>query len=98
MPLGLRKLNKKTFPTWGATPPEIPPGYEFLPGADSLVSPLDMPDAPVLLALDCGAIDRLGEHLIDDVKRAVVTINVDHHPGNDEFGDLNIVVPTAFGW
>jgi phosphoesterase RecJ-like protein len=93
--LGLRSLNKKTFPTWGATPPEIPPGYEFLPGADSVVSPEDVPDAPVFLALDCGAIDRLGDHLVDDAKRAPVTINIDHHPGNDEFGDLNVVVPTA---
>jgi bifunctional oligoribonuclease and PAP phosphatase NrnA len=93
--LGLMKLNKKTFPTWGATPPEIPPGYEFLPGSDELVSPEEVPEPSVFLALDCGAIDRLGEHLIDDAKRAPVTINIDHHPGNDDFGDLNVVVPTA---
>jgi phosphoesterase RecJ-like protein len=93
--LGLRKLGKKTFPTWGASLPEIPPGYEFLPGADSLVAPGDVPDAPVFLAVDCGAIDRLGELLVGDAKRADVTINIDHHPGNDDFGDLNIVVPTA---
>jgi phosphoesterase RecJ-like protein len=93
--LGLRKLNKKTFPTWGATPPEVPPGYEFLPGVDTLVHPEELPDAEVFLALDCGAVHRLGELLVDDAERAVVTINVDHHPGNDEFGTLNIVVPTA---
>ncbi|MGH2753439.1 MAG: DHH family phosphoesterase [Actinomycetota bacterium] len=93
--LGLRTLEKKTFPTWGATPPEIPPGYEFLPGADSLVHPEEVPDNPVFLAVDCGAIDRLGENLVDAARRAPTTINVDHHPGNDEFGDLNVVVPTA---
>jgi len=32
---------------------------------------------------------------VDDAERAAVTINIDHHPGNDEFGTLNIVVPTA---
>ena len=93
--LGLRTLDKKTFPTWGATPPELPPGYEFLPGADSLVHPEEIPDNPVFLALDCGAVDRLGDHLLDAARTAPTTINVDHHPGNDEFGDLNIVVPTA---
>ncbi len=92
--LALRKLGKTTSPSWGETPAAIPPAYTFLPGGDHLVQPSEMPKDGVFLALDCGGRDRLGEleHLVDS---AGVVINVDHHPGNDNFGAHNIVVTTA---
>jgi phosphoesterase RecJ-like protein len=92
--LGLRKLGKKTFPTWAATPPAMPPGYSFMPGAADLVAPVDIPATKVFWALDCGAGDRLGT-LEGAARRAETLINLDHHPGNDEFGTINVVVPTA---
>ena len=92
--LGLRKLGKKTFPTWGASPAALPPNYSFLPGGDSIVQPDDVPEVDVFLALDCGAGDRVG--IVEArAKAAPILINVDHHPGNDMFGTLNIVVTTA---
>lgn len=93
--LGLRKLGAVTHPTWTATPPEFPYGYRFLPGADTLVAPDEVPETDVFLALDCGARDRLGELLDPAVAAATTVINIDHHPNNDEFGDLNVVVTTA---
>lgn len=92
--LGLQKLGKETFPSWAATPPSIPPGYTFLPGAADLVSPVDIPETKTFWALDCGAGDRLGT-LEAAARRAEVLINLDHHPGNDEFGTINVVVTTA---
>ena len=92
--LGLRKLGKKTYPTWGATPASAPFGYSFLPGMDDLVQPHDLPDADVFLALDCAAADRLGD-LEDRARSSDCVINIDHHPGNDNFGHLNIVVADA---
>ncbi|HEX2051489.1 MAG TPA: bifunctional oligoribonuclease/PAP phosphatase NrnA [Actinomycetota bacterium] len=92
--VALRARGAKTWPTWGARPVAVPPAYEFLPGVDDLVQPDDAPDAPVWLALDCGAGDRLGE-LEGRARRAPCVVNVDHHPGNDHFGTLNVVVPTA---
>ena len=92
--LGLRSLGKKTYPTWGTTPIDVPFSYSFLPGIDSLVAPGDLPTTPVFLALDCAARDRLGEL----EKRAFGSehvVNIDHHAGNDAFGTLNVVVPTA---
>lgn len=91
---GLRKLGARTYPSWGTTPVEMPPAYAFLPGAETLVQPDDVPDTPVFIALDCGAADRLGA-LEDKAKAAPVLINVDHHPGNGNFGTHNVVVTGA---
>ena len=92
--LGLKQLGKEVYPSWGAAPSEIPFSYSFLPGTDLLVQVADLPDAEVFLALDCGAGHRLGS-LEKRAAAAPMTINVDHHPGNDNFGELNVVVPTV---
>lgn len=92
--LGLRKLGKKTYPTWGAEKVEPPPNYAFLPAIDTLCNPGELPASDTLLALDCGAGDRLAD-LQDRAKKTKTVINVDHHPGNDDFGRFNIVVPSA---
>ena len=92
--LGLRKLGKRTYPSWGTSPLSVPPNYGFLPNVDEFVQPADVPDSDVWLVVDCGAADRLGE-LEARVSGAQHVINVDHHSGNTEFGDLNLVVTTA---
>lgn len=92
--MGLRKLGARTWPSWGTDPVVMPPAYAFLPGADSLVQPGGVPDAPVFVALDCGAADRLGD-LEAKAKAAPVLVNVDHHPGNEGFGTHNVVVTHA---
>ena len=92
--LGLTRLGKKAYPTWGDVPVQVPFAYRFLPGSEMLVQPHDVPTDAVFLALDCGAGDRLGE-LEKAACAARNLINVDHHPGNDDFGTLNIVVTSA---
>ena len=89
--IGLQRLGKKTYASWGAAPAAIPFSYQFLPGADSVVQPDDVPETDVFLAVDCGAGDRLGS-LETRARAAKVSINIDHHPGNDDFGTYNIVV------
>ena len=92
--LGLQKLGKKTFTSWGTKPLEPLVTFGVLAGVDSIVQPDDVPVTDTFLALDCGAGDRLGE-LEPLARKAEVLINVDHHPGNDDFGTINLVVPTA---
>jgi phosphoesterase RecJ-like protein len=94
--LGLSRLGKNVQATWGTSPAQVPLSYRFLPGADSIVSPdvIASGDNTVLLALDCGAASRLGD-LEPLLKTVSPVINIDHHPGNDEFGTLNIVVTDA---
>lgn len=92
--LGLEQLGKEVYPSFGTGPAEVPFSYAFLPGSDLLVQPGDVPEAEVFLALDCGAGHRLAS-LEKIAEAAGTTINVDHHPGNDNFGRLNIVVTTV---
>ncbi|CAN5633925.1 bifunctional oligoribonuclease/PAP phosphatase NrnA [soil metagenome] len=92
--LALRKLSKKTYPSWDEEPFGLPAVYAFLPGAEALVDPADVPETDTFLALDCGAADRLGA-IEPRARRSRHVINVDHHPGNDNFGTHNIVVTSA---
>ena len=92
--LGLQKLGKKTYTSWGTKPLEPLTTFGFLTGVDAIVQPDEVPETDTFLALDCGAGDRLGE-LEMLARKAPTLINVDHHPGNDDFGTINIVVPSA---
>lgn len=94
MALGLKQLGKEVHPTWGTPKLELPPSYAFLPGAELLVAPDDLPDGGAFVALDCGAAHRLGS-LENRARGAAVSFNIDHHPGNDAFATYNIVVPTV---
>jgi len=92
--LGLAKLGKVTHASWGETPAEVPAALCFLPGRELLVQPSELPAADTFLALDCGAASRLGT-LEAACLRARHVINIDHHPGNDHFGTLNVVTTDA---
>jgi phosphoesterase RecJ-like protein len=92
--LGLAQLGIEVHPSWDGSPVKLPPPYEWMPGADLLVQVEDVPETTTFLAIDCGAADRLGR-LESQARRARCLINIDHHPGNDDFGDLNAVVITA---
>lgn len=92
--LGLRQLGKTVYPSWGDEPAVVPFSYRFLSGADTILQPGDVPAVPTFLAVDCGAGDRLGA-LEALARKAEVLVNVDHHPGNDDFGTINLVSPSA---
>jgi phosphoesterase RecJ-like protein len=92
--LGLQQLDKKTFVSWGDPPVTVPFSYAFLPGSETVIQPEDVPEADAFLALDCGAGDRLGT-LEPVARKSEVVINIDHHPGNDMFGSLNVVEESA---
>ncbi len=92
--LGLRRLGKTVHASWGTAPAEVPLSYGFLPGAGAVVDPGRVPDSELFLALDCGGIDRLGG-LEATARRSPCLVNIDHHPGNPDFGHLNVVVTTA---
>jgi phosphoesterase RecJ-like protein len=92
--LGLQRLGKKTYPTWGTPGLSVPYSYTFLPGVDSIVDPSELPEVDTFLAVDCGAADRLGD-LEEQACSAATLINIDHHPGNEGFGTHNLVVTTV---
>jgi len=66
--------------------------YSFLPGYDQ-VRP-QVPEgfeADVTLCVDTGSAQRI----LPGVRVQGLVVNIDHHPGNTHFGDLNWVEPNA---
>ncbi|HSR48469.1 MAG TPA: bifunctional oligoribonuclease/PAP phosphatase NrnA [Anaerolineales bacterium] len=70
----------------------LPARYRFLPGADGVVSSLPS-DAELIVAVDCAEWRRSG--LTADDLRRPVGLNVDHHPTNTNFAQVNLVDPQA---
>lgn len=74
---------------------EVPDVCRFLPGSDTIVHSLDgVEPVDCTFAVDCGQIERLGEDFVRFNGRGRL-VNLDHHKTNDEFGDINIVLPGA---
>ncbi len=90
--LALRGAGKRTG-AFNADP--APPGLQHLPGVAELRRevPRDRPYA-CYLVLDTADLPRTGG-LLEGRPRDAVVLNVDHHPGNTRFGDLNWVEPGA---
>lgn len=77
-----------------ASPFVMPPSLEFLPH-DLLVPPGDFPDEPeVMVVLDAGSAERLGE-LASNAGGAETVVVIDHHVTNEGFGDISVVDPSA---
>lgn len=74
----------------------IPPRYEFMLTAGEVEPAAGdwAGDADVVIALDCGAMDRLGA-FVRDRPAGTRFINIDHHDSNTHFGSMNWVDPTA---
>jgi len=73
------------------------PRYKIIPGAEQVVKgawpALEMRD--LLVVVDCGGADRVGDALMADLQKAHTVINIDHHASNTLFGTLNFVVEGA---
>lgn len=72
---------------------DIPPQYKFLPGSDRLTT-VDNSTGRVLLTVDSANESRLGP-LVSALERFQITINIDHHPDNSAFANINWIDPTA---
>jgi phosphoesterase RecJ-like protein len=93
MSLIVAKAGARVTASW-AGDVGLPSNYSFLPGAEALVPTAEVKACDVFVALDCGDLDRLGA-LSQPATASKVLINIDHHPGNPNFGHLNAVVTTA---
>lgn len=93
--LGLALESRGWTVAWGGPHP-VPRVLEFLPGAEryrtlgDVAGPLD-----VVVSADCPNPDRT-EGLLAAARRAGATVvNIDHHPDNRRYGDVNWIEPTA---
>lgn len=87
----LRKLGKQV---WLVNSDRAPANYGFLPGIKKIRHNLKKCDFQVAIIVDCPDKKRIGRiaQLID---QGTPIINIDHHTGNKEFGQVNWVNPHA---
>jgi bifunctional oligoribonuclease and PAP phosphatase NrnA len=81
----LRKLGKDVS-CWNEDP--IPHKYSFLDADHLLHRPKGEHEFDLAIALDCASFERLGTVGAAIAKRKSL-INIDHHPTNTRYGDLN---------
>ncbi|MHB8587584.1 MAG: DHH family phosphoesterase [Candidatus Dormibacteraceae bacterium] len=80
---------------WVLLPPPLPQTYRFLPGfADIRAEPPHGVDPQLVFFFDSGNLERSGESVKRIASHATI-VNVDHHPSNSRFGDVNLIDPDA---
>ena len=80
---------------WVLVPHPLPEIYSFLPGFDDIK---DVPppgvEPELVFFFDSGNLERSGSSVKHIASHATI-VNVDHHPSNSRFGDLNVIEPEA---
>lgn len=66
----------------------LPQYLDFLPAFHKIKKKMDFEEG-LVIACDCGSIDRLGVPLMG---REI--LNIDHHQSNQRYGSLNVVIPS----
>jgi phosphoesterase RecJ-like protein len=80
---------------WVLVPPPLPDMYTFLPGFEDIqAEPPHGIDPQLVFFFDSGNLERSGSAVRKIATHATI-INVDHHPSNTRFGDINIIDPNA---
>jgi phosphoesterase RecJ-like protein len=90
----LKSMEKKCVVVNDHSVPEL---YMFLPGAKEVLLPKRVTASfspQVIIVFDCADSARVGSTQSFFTSESLV-INIDHHPGNTEFGDINWVDPVA---
>ncbi len=76
-------------------PPPLPQMYAFLPGFDQIeVEPPAGADPELVFFFDSGNLERSGSSVKQIASHATI-VNIDHHPSNSRFGDINVIEPKA---
>lgn len=72
----------------------IPSKYGFLDPAGIIKSrPEEIEFIPrVVFVIDCPSLERIG-FVRDLIPESAITINIDHHPDNSQYADINLVEP-----
>lgn len=71
----------------------IPLSLDFLPGASAFRTDLNPEQFDLFIAIDCGASYMMKYDEVDFSGKTL--INIDHHPSNENFGQINLVDPGA---
>lgn len=90
----LRKMGKEVH---SYLPEVVPQSYDFLPDLDLLECELPSTLPEVLITLECPDVQRLpkGIDIPKFQQEGVVVLNLDHHPDNENYGDILWIEPDA---
>jgi bifunctional oligoribonuclease and PAP phosphatase NrnA len=76
-------------------PPPMPQMYSFLPGFDQIqAEPPHGVDPQLVFFFDSGNLERSGSSVKRIASHATI-VNIDHHPSNSRFGDINVIESEA---
>jgi phosphoesterase RecJ-like protein len=82
----LRKLGKEAFPFCHD---DAPYGHEILTGIEEIRSEGADPERfDAAVTVDCGDFHRVGDQLAESIREIPFLINIDHHLGDEPFGDV----------
>lgn len=77
------------------TPAAVPGKYTFLQGSENIsADPAHWNREAAAVVLDCSDLERTG-YFKEEILRAGLVINIDHHVTNQSFGAVNLVDPAA---
>ena len=84
----------------------VPPNLSFLPGTEKIIDDITHEDFDLLITFGCSEIKRTGSLKIENLKSAsaqpgrdgLKIINIDHHPDNTKFGQVNLVDSKKSSW
>src|SRR5439155_11634873 len=84
-------LRSQGKDVWVLVPPPLPPMYAFLPGFEDIqAEPPHGIDPQLVFFFDSGNLERSGSGVRRIASHATL-VNIDHHPSNSRFGDINII-------
>jgi phosphoesterase RecJ-like protein len=76
---------------WVLIPPPLPQMYAFLPGFNEIKDqPPGGVEPQLVFFFDSGNLERSGGSVKHIASHATI-VNVDHHPSNSRFGDVNVI-------
>lgn len=82
----LEKMGKKVD---AAIKKGVPKSLSFLPGSHKISDDISHQNYDLVITCGCGTFERTGSDKIKNLSSKI--INIDHHPDNKMFGDVNIV-------
>ena len=73
----------------------VPRSLRFIPHSDTVLPGIDSGEFDLLITLDSSDLPRIGRAGAYGMAHSKTVINLDHHPTNTRFGDIQLIVPTA---
>lgn len=75
----------------------IPPEHHFLRNAHTYQTSFDLTTTDLIICVDAGSTSQTGflERQPEILQSGKTIINIDHHPSNNGYGSINLVVPDA---